>query len=59
MKEYEVKIYKAIYPYNTVKFLTDEEMNAIKTFISNCSLTEFEVLKNLDYELSQATDNEA
>lgn len=58
MEELEYKIYEVM-DDDGEHGLTDEEMNAIKAFISNCSLTEFEVLKNLDYELSQATTDEA
>lgn len=39
--------------------ITDTQLEAMAMFIENCSLSQFEVLKNLDYELSQATTNEA
>lgn len=47
----------AIFPDMTA--ITDTQLEAMSWFIEACSLTQFEVLKNLDYELSQSTDDEA
>lgn len=45
----------AVFPDYTA--ITDTQLEAMAMFIENCSLSQFEVLKNLDYELSQSTES--
>lgn len=54
MYELEYKIYDAIDPLDDRFELTDDELDAIKLFISKCSIADFEKLKELDYDLSTA-----
>jgi len=55
MEELEIQINVAVNtPYIKLKLLTVDEMIAIKNFISKCSISDFEKLKELDYDLSTA-----
>jgi len=54
MDKLEYKIYQVIDPMDDRFELTDDELDAIKLFISNCSIADFEKLKELDYDLSTA-----
>ena len=53
MNELEQKISNLLCNLN----VTNDRMFFIKTFISKCSLSEFDVLKDLEYDLTQK-DNE-
>ncbi len=52
MEEYENKIFDIVddMAFGILKI----EMDAIKIFISNCSIADFEKLKEMDYDLSTA-----
>lgn len=52
MEELEYKIYDIIDPLDDRFELTYDELYAIKDFISKCSISDFEKLKELDYDLS-------
>jgi len=38
--------------------LSHDEMNAIEVFIARCSISDFEKLKEMDYELTNADNDE-
>ena len=58
MEELEYKIYDVIDPLDDRIELTSDELDAIKDFISKCSISDFEKLKEMDYDLS-TTKNES
>ena len=61
MNELEKKIIE-IFKDDTVKMYPTIigflDLQLIKTFISKCSLSDFEKLKDMEWELSQKTDHD-
>jgi len=52
VREYEVKIWDVIQKIDVLFFTKRNKFEFVKQFISVCSISDFEKLKEMDYDLS-------